>query len=121
MKELTLTQKMTLDGQKLALENIKRIEKELQKETDPFAIEYLINSHLEWIRGFNNYIELFDSFTKKLEGECGKMTGNEFLEKYKCNPDNIEFEGLIYTELDLVSMDSCDYEEVMEYGIVVYL
>lgn len=49
------------------------------------------------------------------------MTGNEHLRKYNCNPDHIEFEGTIYTELDLAIMDSSDYEEIMESGIVVYI
>ena len=49
------------------------------------------------------------------------MTGNEHLRKYKCNPDHIEFEGTIYTESDLATMDSSDYEEIMESGIVVYI
>ena len=46
------------------------------------------------------------------------MTGNEYLEKYNCNPSKVEFEGKIYNETDLASMDSEDYEEIMEYGKV---
>ena len=49
------------------------------------------------------------------------MTGNEHLRKYKCNPDHIEFERTIYTESDLATMDSSEYEEIMESGIVVYI
>ena len=49
------------------------------------------------------------------------MTGNEHLRKYKCNPDHIEFERAIYTKSDLVTMDSSEYEEIMESGIVVYI
>ena len=49
------------------------------------------------------------------------MTGNEYLKKYNCNPDHIEFERAIYTKSDLVTMDSSEYEEIMESGIVVYI
>ena len=49
------------------------------------------------------------------------MTGNEHLRKYNYNPDYIEFEGGIYTESDLATMDSSDYEEIMESGIVLYI
>ena len=51
--------------------------------------------------------------------EENKVTGEEFMELYNCNPGKIEFEGTIYTESDLSAMDREDYEEVMEYGKVI--
>ncbi|WP_273223225.1 hypothetical protein [Geosporobacter ferrireducens] len=47
------------------------------------------------------------------------MTGKEYLEKYKCNPEQIEFEGTVYTETDLAGMDEADYEEIMKFGQVL--
>lgn len=46
------------------------------------------------------------------------MTGKEFFEQCKVNPDKIEYDGTIYSESDLASMDSEDYEEIMEFGTV---
>ncbi|MBW2003030.1 MAG: hypothetical protein JRI72_00235 [Deltaproteobacteria bacterium] len=47
------------------------------------------------------------------------MTGLEFLKKYGCNPNRIKTpDGYVYTESDLVGMDSDDYQEVMEFGEV---
>ena len=56
---------------------------------------------------------------KTANKEENKVTGEEFMELYNCNPGKIEFEGTIYTESDLSAMDREDYEEVMEYGKVI--
>jgi hypothetical protein len=46
------------------------------------------------------------------------MTGKEYFEQYKVNPDKIKFDGNVYTESDLAGMDSEDYNEVMEFGTI---
>ena len=51
---------------------------------------------------------------------CEKpLTGDEFFNKYNLNPTKIEYEGKTYSESDLSTMDSEDYEEIMEYGRVI--
>ena len=46
------------------------------------------------------------------------MTGKNFFELNKCNPGKIKFDNEVYNDSDLAVMDSEDYEEVMEFGVV---
>ena len=78
------------------------------------------NNIEEFVAKVETYEEIKYYMSLDYEEETeSQMTGKEFVEKYHCNPDKIKFDGYIYTESDLAGMDGADYEEVMEFGIVI--
>ena len=75
---------------------------------------YNIIKRFKTVEEAQNYIKGDNKMEKKLNGnEWKSENGNAEL------PSQITCEGMVYTESDLKSMDSEDFEYVMENGVVV--